>query len=65
MKAIARVKAEIEVDLHQAWGLGCKLEYVKKQAASEATNSLTVALQGRTNIRIGKTEVVLIFIPIQ
>lgn len=65
MKAMARVKVEIEVDLHQGWGLGCQLEQVKKQAASEAIQSLTVALQDRTNIRIGKTEVILLFIPIQ
>ena len=65
MKAIARVKVEIEIDLHQAWGLGGTLEQVKEQAASEATSSLTVALQDRTNIRIGKTEVILIFVPIQ
>ena len=65
MKAMARVKVEIEIDLHQGWGLGCTLEQVKKQAVADALQSLTVALQGMSNIRMGKSEVILLFIPIQ
>ena len=65
MKSMARVKVEVEVDLHQGWGLGCSLEQVKKQAAGEALNSVRAALQDRTNIRIVKSEVILLFIPIQ
>jgi hypothetical protein len=46
-------------------GLDCSLEQVKKQAVSEAMQSLTAALQDRPNIRIGKSEIVLLFVPIK
>jgi hypothetical protein len=65
MKSMARVKVEIEIDLYREWGLECALEQVKKQAVSDAMQSLTLALQDRPNIRIGKSEVILLFIPVQ
>jgi len=66
MSATVKVKLQIEVYLHQGWGLGCSIGQVRDQAEKEAKARLSASIQLDPNIKIiGEPEVTMILVPIQ
>ena len=66
MSATAKVKMEVEVFLHQGWGLGVSVGQVRDQASKEAISKLRASIGIDPNIKIvGEPEVTMILVPIQ
>ena len=40
VRAVARVKVEIEIEVGSAWGTGCSIEQVYKQASEDAIGAI-------------------------